>query len=276
MPTSPAPPAPAARPAEARPAEARPRRRGGPLRRARLAAARLYSRLLMHHPPTDWAAPRADGRYGPAAPADDRPLTLLMLGDSLAQSLGASRAEETLGARLALALGEHLDRPVDLRVLARVGATTTDVRRQVARSARLRPGIAVLIVGGNDVLLPLPVGRSARRFAHLVRALAEAGWQLVVVPCPDLGHAPGFRAPARWVGARRSRRLARLQSRAAERVGAVPAPSGGPEFRARAGELLGPDGVHPSPQGYAEHAARMVPGLVTAAGRPGRTDPVTA
>ncbi|MFF1905437.1 SGNH/GDSL hydrolase family protein [Kitasatospora sp. NPDC058218] len=277
-PTPTAGPAPSAVPAPTAPPQARPdaarrpRRSGGPLGRARLTAARLYSRVLMRRPPADWSVPIADGRYGPAEPADDRPLTLLMLGDSLAQSLGAGRREETLGARLADGLGRRLDRPVDLRVLARVGATTAGLRRQVARAARLRPGLAVLIVGGNDALLPLPLGRSGRGFAHLLGVLHETGWQLVVVPCPDPGYAPGLRSPARWWGARRSRRLARLQSRAAERVGAVPAPSSGTEFRDRAHELLGPDGVHPSPRGYAEHAERMLPSLLEAARRPDRVE----
>ncbi|MFF2044246.1 SGNH/GDSL hydrolase family protein [Kitasatospora sp. NPDC058170] len=264
-------------PPDTRPAGAGPRSRraGGPFGRIRLAAARLYSRLLMHRPPADWSVPVADGRYGPARPADDRPLTLLMLGDSLAQSLGAGRREETMGARLAEALGEGLGRPVDLRVLARVGATTAGLQWQTVRAARLRPGIAVLIVGGNDALLPIPLGRSARRFAHLVRALRETGWQLVVVPCPNPGYGPGFRAPVRWAGARRSRRLARLQTRAAERVGAVLAPSAGTDFRDRADELLGPDGVHPSPRGYAEHAERMLPSLLAAARQSAHPDPVT-
>ncbi|WP_371495057.1 SGNH/GDSL hydrolase family protein [Kitasatospora sp. NBC_00374] len=243
----------------------RPVRRGGLLARARVAGARLYCRLLMSRPPADWSVPYADGRYGPVAPADDRPLTLLMLGDSLAQSLGARHREETIGARLAHALGEHLDRPVDLRVLARVGATTAGARRQAARASALRPGVAVLIIGGNDVLLPRPLGRSARSFAHLVHGLREEGWQPVVVPCPNPGYGPGFRAPARWLGAHRARRLARLQLRAAERAGAVPAPSSGTEFRDRAHELLGPDGVHPCARGYAEHAERMLPSLLAAA-----------
>ncbi|WP_327675872.1 SGNH/GDSL hydrolase family protein [Kitasatospora sp. NBC_00458] len=237
-----------------------------PLVRAGLAASRLYSRLLMRRPPADWTAPRADGRYGPAEPADERPVTLLMLGDSLARSLGAGRAEETLGARLAQALGDRLDRPVELRVLARVGATTTGLRHQVARAARLRPGLAVVIVGGNDALLPLPLGRSARRFALLLGRLRETGWQPVVVPCPDPGHAPGFRTPVRLLGGHRSRRLARLQTRAAVRAGTPLAPSSGPEFRDRA-DLLCPDGVHPSSRGYAEHAARMLPALLDAAAR---------
>ncbi|MEV6975630.1 SGNH/GDSL hydrolase family protein [Kitasatospora sp. NPDC093806] len=241
----------------------RPSRR--PLARARLAAARLYSGLLMSRPPADWSVPPADGRYGPPEPADHRPLTLLMLGDSLARSLGAGRPEETLGARLAQALGEHLDRPVDLRVHARVGATTAALRHQVTRAERLRPGIAVLIVGGNDVLLPLPVGRAGRRFALLLQRLRETGWHPVVVPCPNPGYAPGFRAPVRLLGAPRSRRLARRQTRAAERTGTPLAPSSGPEFRDHADRLLGPDGVHPTAQGYADHAARMLPALLTAA-----------
>ncbi|MEV7026397.1 GDSL-type esterase/lipase family protein [Kitasatospora sp. NPDC093558] len=222
-----------------------------------LALARLYAHLVFRRPPTDWSVPAADGRYEPADPAgpaeptgpdDDRPLTLLVLGDSLAQSLA-----------------EGVGRPVLLRVHARAGATTAAVGRQVARSARLRPGIAVLIVGGNDVLLPAPLGRAARRFAHLARALRDAGWQLVVVPCPNPGYGPGFRRLARWIGHYRSRRLARLHTRTAVRTGAHLAPTAGPEFRERADTLLGPDGVHPSPAGYAAHAARMLPTILEAA-----------
>ncbi|MFD0568737.1 GDSL-type esterase/lipase family protein [Kitasatospora gansuensis] len=172
-----------------------------------------------------------------------------------------------MGARLSQALADTLELPVDLRVFARVGATTRGVQLQALRAGKLRPGVAVLIVGGNDALLPVPLGRSARCFAQLVRGLHEAGWQTVVVPCPNPGYAPGMRAPVRWVAGRRSQRLARLQIRTAERVGAVLAPSSGVEFRDRAAELLGPDGVHPSPRGYAEHAERMLPSLLTVAGR---------
>ncbi|KRB77559.1 hypothetical protein ASE03_00585 [Kitasatospora sp. Root187] len=259
QPTPPAPPAPRV------PPSVRSRRAGGPLGRARLAVARGYSRLLMHRPPTDWSVPTADGRYGPDLPGPQQPISLLMLGDSLAQSLGAGRREETLGARLAQVLSDTVELPVDLRVFARVGATTRGVQLQALRAGKLPPGVAVLIVGGNDALLPLPLGRSSRRFAHLLRGLHEAGWLTVVVPCPNPGYAPGMRAPVRWVAGRRSQRLARLQIRTAERVGAVLAPSSGTEFRDRAAELLGPDGVHPSPRGYAEHAERMLPSLLTVA-----------
>ncbi|MFE3881006.1 SGNH/GDSL hydrolase family protein [Kitasatospora sp. NPDC059146] len=235
------------------------------MRRLAHRLARLYLRLLAHRPPTDWFVPVADGRYGSAPDAADHPLTLLMLGDSLAQSFGAHRPEQTLGALLATGLAEGTGRPVDLRVHARAGATTAAVGRQVLRAVRLRPGIAVLIVGGNDVLLPAPLGRAARRHAHLARTLREAGWQLVVVPCPDPGYAPGFRTPVRWIGHHRSTRLARLHTRTATRTDAHLAPTSGPDFHHRAAQLLGPDGIHPSPHGYATHATRMLPTLLTAA-----------
>ncbi|GAB7186164.1 SGNH/GDSL hydrolase family protein [Kitasatospora sp. Ki12] len=236
------------------------------MRRLALRLARLYMHLLAHRPPTDWTVPVADGRYTPPEPVPDgRPLTLLMLGDSLAQSFGAHRPDQTLGARLAAGLAEGTGRPVDLRVHARVGSTTAAVGRQLLRAAPLRPGIAVLIVGGNDVLLPAPLGRAARRHAHFARSLREAGWQLVVVPCPNPGYGPGFRAPARWIGHHRSRRLARRHTRTATRTGAHLAPTSGPEFRDQAPRLLGPDGIHPSPHGYAAHATRMLPTLLAAA-----------
>ncbi|MGW2252478.1 SGNH/GDSL hydrolase family protein [Kitasatospora sp. NPDC001660] len=227
--------------------------------------ARFYARLVFRRPPTDWSVPIADGRYAPAEPGDEQPLTLLMLGDSLAQSFGAQRPGQTLGARLAQGLAEGTGRQVVLRVHARVGATTAAVGRQVLRAARLRPGVAVLIVGGNDVLLPAPLGRSARRFAHLAQTLRETGWQLVIVPCPNPNHGPGFRCLARWIGHHRSRRLARLHTRTATRTGSHLAPTSGPEFRDHADTLLGPDGVHPSPAGYAAHATRMLPTLLEAA-----------
>ncbi|MFJ8436459.1 GDSL-type esterase/lipase family protein [Kitasatospora sp. NPDC094019] len=241
-----------------------PGRDGGAPRPPALTV-RLCARLLMSRPPADWSGPAADGRYGPDDPADPRPLTLLLLGDSLALGPGAARPEETLGARLARSLGEHLDRPVDLRVLARPGATTAALRHQLAGAARLRPGIAVVVVGGADALLPFPVGRAVRRLALVLRRLRDTGWHPVVVPCPDPGLAPGLRAPARLLGAPRARRLARRQIRVAERTGAAVAPAAGPGSAGRAGHLLGPDGVHPSARGRAEHAARMLPALLAAA-----------
>ncbi len=239
----------------------RPRRRR---RRLLVTAARLYTALLMADPPDNWFVPAPDGRYGPA---DGEALTLLLLGDSLAQSIGVGAREETMGARLAQALSEATGTAVDLRVPARAGATTRVVQRQAVRATgRCRAGVAVLVVGGNDTMLPVLVRRSARRFAQVLDVLRTAGWQVVVLPCPDPGAAPGFRAWVRWAAARRARLLARLQTRIALRAGALVGPSAAEDFLRRA-ELLSADGVHPSAVGYAEHAVRVLPVLLAAAGR---------
>ncbi|MFI6446831.1 GDSL-type esterase/lipase family protein [Kitasatospora sp. NPDC050543] len=259
---------PSVRPLADPPTPELPARRPGarPARRQLLlTAARLHTTLLMKRPPANWHVPSPDGRYGCA---EGRPVPLLLLGDSLAQSLGVQAGEETMGALLANDLAGRTGRPVSLRVLARADATARSVQRQALRVSSLgSPGIAVVVIGGNDVMLPLPIGRSARLFARAVALLREARWEVVVVPCPDPGHAPGIRAVFRRLLSYRAGRLARLHTRAALRSGALIAPWSEHEFRDRAAELLSADGRHPSARGYAEHARRMLPGLSAAADR---------
>ncbi|MFF1870257.1 GDSL-type esterase/lipase family protein [Kitasatospora herbaricolor] len=208
-----------------------------------------------------------DGRYGPP---DGEALTLLVLGDSLALSIGVRKPEETFGSFLARSVTDTTGLPVDLRVLAKAGATTNSMQQQVTLSAHYRPGIAVVIIGSNDTLLPAPIGRCTRYFGHAVGQLRDAGWEVVVMPCADPGAAPGFRIGVRWLASPRARRLARRQSCIAQQFGALIAPSSVDDFRTRAAELLSHDGVHPSPQGYAEHTDRVLPVLLEAAARLGR------
>ncbi len=110
--------------------------------------------------------------------------------------------------------------PVDLRVLAKTGATTNSMQQQVTLSARYRPGIAVVLIGSNDTSLPAPINRCTRYFGHAVGQLRDAGWEVVVMPCADPGAAPGFRIGVRWLASPRARRLARRQSCIAQRFGA--------------------------------------------------------
>ncbi|MFE3238639.1 hypothetical protein ACFXKJ_41860, partial [Kitasatospora indigofera] len=122
----------------------------------------------------------------------------------------------------------------------------------------------VVVVGSNDTLLPVPIGRCARYFGHALSRLRDGGWEVVVVPCADPGNAPGFRTLVRWIASPRARKLAGRQIRIAHYLDALIAPSSVEEFRTRAAELLSQDGVHPSPQGYAEHTGRVLPILLEA------------
>lgn len=136
------------------------------------------------------------------------------------------------------------------------------MHRQLARTDRFRPGLAVVIVGGNDSMLPVSVGRAARQLTQALDRLRSDGWETVVVPCPDPASAPGFRVLVRLAASRRARRLARLQTRAALRVGAAVGPSSTDRFRDHADVLLSPDGVHPSAQGYADYAQQLLPAVL--------------
>lgn len=174
---------------------------------------RCYMAAVMVRPTSREAMrlPSPNGRYGSGSgPA----LPLVLLGDSLAVGVGTQTREETVGAQLATALIEHLDRPVDLKVCARAGSITWSV---LGQTRRMPPdgGVAVVIVGGNDVLLPVRLAWSAQRLQHTITDLRRRHWSVVVVTCPDYRGAQGLRSWIRPTAIRRSQRLIRLQHHAA-------------------------------------------------------------
>ena len=137
------------------------------------------------------------------------PLELLILGDSIAAGLGATRRKETLGARIAKGLAKKAHRPVRLRTVAVVGSESSALREQLDElSDEYAPDVAVIVVGGNDITHRVPVSTSV---AHLVDAIARLrarGAQVVVGTCPDLGALRPVPQPLRSLGSRMSRQLA--------------------------------------------------------------------
>ncbi|MFV0128709.1 SGNH/GDSL hydrolase family protein [Streptomyces sp. HMX112] len=233
-----------------------PRPRGSAGRRARRLLLDAYGRALLRGPVWDGrTTPRPGGRWRPGA---GEAVRLMVLGDSSAVSVGVGRAEETVGGILADALADELSCPVTLDVLARAGATTASMAPQVRAAVRRGgPGVALVLIGGNDVCLPLRLGRSAAVLGGYAEQLRAAGWHVVVGACADVAAAPGLRGWIRPVVGRRCRRLAREQPAAALVAGAAVVSLTVPEFRSRPGELFCPDGFHPSADGYALYLARV-------------------
>ncbi|WP_369780004.1 SGNH/GDSL hydrolase family protein [Streptomyces sp. R33] len=178
-------------------------------------------------------------------------MPFVLLGDSSAVTVGVLERQDTIGAQLAGMLSSRLECAVELDVLARAGATTAALGRQVrAVSGRTAPGVAFILIGGNDVMLPAPVSRSAVRLGRYVRELRSAGWEVVVGSCADIGAAPALRRGVAAVASVRSRRLARLQSAAVLAAGGRVVALETDAFRRRPAHLYCPDGFHPSPEGY--------------------------
>jgi lysophospholipase L1-like esterase len=203
-------------------------------------------------------------------PATAPPLRLTLLGDAVALGVGVDAVGETIGGQLAdlLSGGETRDgRRVELSSVAVAGSRSADLGTQVARAlVGTRPDVAVILIGAGDATGLRRPAEAAAHLAAAVRRLRDAGVEVVVGTCPDLGACRAFAPPLRsiigWLG----RRVATAQAAAAHTAGADVvdlAAETGAVFRADAGALCF-DGFHPSADGYRVWAHALYPAVAAA------------
>ena len=232
--------------------------------------ARLARRAIG---PRRTAPPYADGRYLPpgATVARGTSLRLAVLGDSGAAGLGADTAAATPGAILAQELAAASGRAVVLTNVAVVGARSHDLAAQVERVLVVRPHVAVIMIGANDVTHLTRPQHSVRLLAVAVERLRDAGTEVVVGTCPDLGTVRPLAPPLRQVARRMSRELAAAQFIAARGAGGRPvalAEQLAALFDAEPDRLFSADRFHPSADGYSACAYAMLPEVLAAVGIP--------
>ncbi|GAA2901802.1 SGNH/GDSL hydrolase family protein [Microbacterium esteraromaticum] len=195
---------------------------------------------------------------------------LLMVGDSLAAGLGATKPKETLGGRLARALAKQIGAPVVLRSVAVVGSESSDLAAQLETLTHEdEVDVAVIVVGGNDVTHRISAVDSARHLTEAIIRLHERGARVVVGTCPDLGALRPVPQPLRGLASRLSRRLADVQAEAAERSGAAHVSlrrTVGPLFFDEPEQMFSLDRFHPSALGYRRTADALLPAVVAALG----------
>jgi lysophospholipase L1-like esterase len=200
-------------------------------------------------------------------------LHLLLVGDSIAAGLGATDKNETLGAHLARRIAQRTRRSVALRTVAVVGSETTMLAGQLATlETAYRPDVAVIVVGGNDVIHRVPVSTSIEHLGRTIEALQELGAVVVVGTCPDLSALTAVPRPLRTLGAIASRQLAAAQFAETERRGAIPVPLArvvGPFFAAQPDKMFAEDRFHPSGAGYRRTAKALVGPIAAALGAEG-------
>jgi lysophospholipase L1-like esterase len=194
------------------------------------------------------------------------PLRLVVLGDSLAHGIGATRPDDTLGARMARVL-ERAGHIVEVSVVAVPGATSLELPAQVRQTLPLDADIALVVVGANDLARFVLPAQSAAALAAAVQMLRAAGVAVVVAPAPDLSCVPGVPAALRPGLRTACDELQRRQAGAAEAAGAVVAPIARQLSDAFSSdpELFSGDRYHPSSAGYARIAAALAPHVVAAA-----------
>ncbi|MFP5218338.1 MAG: SGNH/GDSL hydrolase family protein [Actinomycetes bacterium] len=212
-------------------------------------------------------APLAAGSYGRGR-RGQKPVHLVVLGDSAAAGLGCERADQTPGALIAGGIARDLRRRVDLDVVAVTGAKSADLEVQVARALRRPVDVAVIIVGTNDVTHRVPVGTACRDLGRAVAALRAAGAQVVVGTCPDLGTVKPVLQPLRTVAAHWSRRMATAQAVATVEAGGTAVSLGdllAKDFSEQP-HLWSADRFHPSPEGYRRVVDALLPSVLTSLG----------
>lgn len=237
---------------------------GGALYALLALEARLARRAIgrLDDPPPDATGWYGRGRPGPA-------IKLVLLGDSGAAGYGVHSVEQTPGAHLASGLAERAGRRVHLRGFAKTGARSSALVEQVDRALTVDPDVAVILVGVNDITGQVLPAASVRNLVEAVRRLREAGAEVVVGTCPDLGTVRPIPPPLKQIARAWSRRLATAQTIAVVGEGGRTVSLGtilGPEFDAAPAILFGPDRFHPSADGYRQLAAVLLPSVLAALG----------
>jgi lysophospholipase L1-like esterase len=235
---------------------------GGGLYALLTAEAKLARKAIGR---TSGAPPDATGWYGRGRPGPA--LKIALLGDSSAAGYGVGDVTETPGAVLANGLAEYAERRVYLRAFCVVGAKSSELDDQIDKALTIEPDVAVILIGANDVTHKMLPSQSVRHLSEGVRRLVDAGVQVIVGTCPDLGTVKPIGPPLKQVARTWSRRLAAAQTIAVIREGGRTVSLAavlGKEFAAAPALLFGPDQFHPSAHGYRALATVLLPSVLAA------------
>ena len=210
-----------------------------------------------------------DGMYGTEFSGD--PLSLLLVGDSVAAGYGAEDTTDTPAVMLASGLAHIAARPVRVTCRAIVGARSDGLERQLDAGLHARPDVTVVIIGANDVTHSVRPSDAVRQLDAAVRRLRAAGSAVVVGTCPDLGGIRPIPPPLRQIARAMSRRMAAAQTITVVEADGVAVSMGELPLLTRQfvdlpGELFGADRFHPSVTGYASMVAALLPAVADALG----------
>jgi lysophospholipase L1-like esterase len=231
----------------------------------------LLARLTI--PGAESPPPRCAGEYPPrgttTSTVPPEPIRLAVIGDSTAAGYGVLTRAETPGALLATWIADTAGRPVRVTCPAVVGSPSAWLPAQVDTALAAGVDLAVIFIGANDVTTAVSEQVSVRYLAEAVETLREAGAEVVVATCPDLGTIRPIMPPLRWLARRWSRQLATAQAVAVARLGGRAVSLGdllGPTFDAAPDRMFGADRFHPSAEGYRAAAEVVLPSALAALG----------
>lgn len=226
-----------------------------------VAVAPIAPFLFLQGHITRWKVgllPDAAGPTSGRAGAGDRPVDLLVIGESTVAGLGARTHELALAGQFAARLADHLARPVDWQVIGKNGVTARRVIDElVPKIPDTRFDYILLGIGGNDVLSL----SSPRKWRHDMMELLDVlrgrypDAVIFISNCPMIIMSPVIPEPSKsllWQLSRMHNDNIREFAAEMDRVFYYPQPVGV--------QLEGffADGIHPSERGYADWSAAMI------------------
>ncbi|CAN5150723.1 hypothetical protein BH11PAT4_BH11PAT4_6400 [soil metagenome] len=188
--------------------------------------------------------------------------SIVVLGDSLAQGVGATSSEKTLAAQI-FASRKGAFPNATLWNFGLAGATVANVvGDQSQRLAAVKPAEIYLIIGANDVTKQTPVESFAESYRNLLATLTGTGAKVVVVTIPKLAATPAVPEAQKVAADTRTKLLnEKILAAAAEYPGKVRVVDGY-AFSERelqpGSDFLADDQFHPNDDGYAKLAAEVV------------------
>ncbi|GAA1390742.1 SGNH/GDSL hydrolase family protein [Luteococcus peritonei] len=204
--------------------------------------------------------PPADGPHGLVAPSgggSGERLHLVVLGDSTAAGYGTDSLATGLPGTLASRLAEARGREVLWQVVGEHGASTRRVHYRMVNTLSASTDVVVLAVGMNDLIARHSV-KEWREQMSAILDLLDRYPEVVVLGCPPVASCPALRWPLTALLGDQARRFdeATRELCAQHDRAFVEVRSMRPEA-----SMFGPDGFHPSGEGYREWAGRVASAL---------------
>lgn len=205
-----------------------------------------------------------EGRFGNPSSG---PLHFVVVGDSTSVGVGATSIEKTYPWILAEHLGTKFN--VELDVIGKSGATMADAASEfIPRAAALRPNLAMIGIGANDVTHVTPLGKFGRHLGVAIDGLRGSGAEVIVALGPRFDTLV-IAQPLRSIVRARARAVNRRIVRVADHKGVevIDLPGALGDSFATDHTLYSEDSYHPGDSGYALWAEVMKEKVMDAAVR---------
>ncbi len=141
-------------------------------------------------------------------------LHVALLGESSAAGIGAATVDEALVGRLATRAAQITGRAVSWRLIARSGAVTATVRRELVpqlteEATGWTPDAVVVVVGINDLIRLTMLKTWRRQVAQLITAIHERVGEcpILVAGLPPVHRVPTLPSWLRFLAGRRARQM---------------------------------------------------------------------